>query len=137
MDITLPSGHKVTLRDQFLRGDRRRARPQQKVALGADGRPAYVEVPSDEDIIGRILRDMIVGWDVPQRLPREAETVELAQGILDTLPDEDYEVLMEAVRPFFLKVTRPDTGSQDPNSRPGDTGTSSSAAQDGQGTLSI
>lgn len=139
MEITLPkSGKHVTLRDTFLRGDRRRAKPGNRVVFAADG-TRYAEVPSDDEVIGRILRDMIVAWDVPQPLPRDAQTEEMAQGILDTLDDDDYAEMAKAVMPFFRKVMGTDGqgAKEDPNSPSSATGTPSSAAQDGQETLTI
>ena len=49
-----------------------------------------MDLSVEDNVTGAILRQMIVAWDVPQPLPRDAQTDDLAQGILDTLDDEDY-----------------------------------------------
>ena len=136
MEVKLPSGGTVHLRDTFLRGDRRHARPGNKVVFGPNGN--YTQLPSDDEVIGRILQSVITGWDLPHPIPSSAPNDETAQKILDQLPDDDYEVLSQAVRPFFDRVMR--TGKEDgedPNSPPGGTGTSGPAKPDGQETLTI
>jgi len=138
VQVKLPSGHTVDMLDIFTRGIRRRARPGQRVTFAADG-TRHVDLPSEDDVKGRILRDVITGWDFEDKpLPRNAPSEEAAQAVLDTLTDADYEKLCEAIEDFFRRVMRADEGgSEDPNSRPGGTGTSGAARPDGQETLSI
>lgn len=136
MEVKLPSGGTVHLRDTFKRGDRRRARPGNKVIFGTNGN--YTQLPSDDEVIGRILQSVITGWDLPHPVPANAPNDEAAQRILDELDDDDYEVLAEAVRPFFDKVMRSGKAEdEDPNSSSGGTGISGPAKPDGQETLSI
>jgi hypothetical protein len=137
LEVTLPSGHTVHMVDQFLRGMRRRARPGQRVTFTADGQ-RHVDLPSEDDVKGRILRDAITGWDFGDKpLPRDAPSEEAAQSVLDTLEDDDYEELCKAIEPFFKRVMGSEGAPEDPNSRSGGTGTSGAAKPDGQETLSI
>jgi hypothetical protein len=137
LEITLPSGASATLRDTFLRGDRRAARRALKLTIDSDG-TRHMDLSVEDNVTGALLRQMIVSWTIPQPVPRDAQTDELAQGILDAIDDDDYAALAKEVRPYYLKVMRSGgVEDEDPNSPSGATGTSGSAAQDGQGTLTI
>ena len=131
LDITLPSGHHVTLRDTFMRGDVVAARKALKFDMDADG-TRHMDLSVDEAVNGAIMRAMIIGWDFPSPLPREAATAELADGVLNTVLDaDDDEALTRALRPWYLKVMRRG-GDEDPNSRSGATVISISAEPAGQ-----
>ena len=135
MDIHLPSGHMVTLRDKFMRADRVAAKRALKIDIDPDG-TRHMDFAVDEEVNGAILREMITGWDFPSPLPREAATPALAEGILNSvLDDDDTEVLNKAVRPYYLRIVRVTPEDENPNSRPGATVISISAEPGGQGIL--
>lgn len=108
MEVTLPSGYTATLRDAFLRGDRRDAQRALKVVISADG-SRMIEGSIKTEIAGRILRRMLVSWTVPQPLPSQAAAEHLAENILDMLSDEDAEALERAVDPWIERVLRADS----------------------------
>ena len=129
MRVDLPSGHWAELRDNLLRGDVRFARKAMKITFDRDD-ARTVDLSFEDDVTGALLYRMIVAWDVGQTLPRNAQTLELAQGILDMLDDEDYKALAKAVRPMYLKVMeRPADDEESPKGGSGDTGISSSDGQ--------
>ncbi len=105
MKVALPSGGTAEFRDTLLRGDVRDARKGIVVVIGPDGSQRSDGSITDE-ITGRMIRKMLISWDVGQPLPRDAQTDDLAQAILDKLPDEDYEALEKAVGPWVEKVMR-------------------------------
>jgi hypothetical protein len=106
------------------------------VVFGKDGN--YTQLPSDDEVTGRILQSVITAWTLPHPLPSAAPNDEMAQKILDQIPDDDYELMAKAVRPFFDRVMNiGGEEKEDPNSPSGATGTSGPGAQDGQETLSI
>ena len=106
MKVDLPSGGTAEFRDTLLRGDVRDARKGIVVVIGPDGSQRSDGSLTDE-ITGRIIRRMLVAWDVPGLpLPRNAQTEDHSQGILDKLDDDDYEALERAVGPWVEKVMR-------------------------------
>jgi hypothetical protein len=136
LDLTLPSGHHVQLRDTFMRADRIAAKRALKIDIDPDG-TRHMTAALEEEVNGAILREMIVQWDFASPLPRDAATPALAEGILNSvLDDDDTEALNKAIRPFFVKVMRTAPEAEDPNSRPGATVISISAEPAGQETPS-
>ena len=106
MKVDLPSGGTAEFRDTLLRGDVRDARKGIVVVIGPDGSQRSDGSLTDE-ITGRIIRKMLISWEgTGQPLPRDAQTDDLAQAILDRLPDEDYEAMEKAVGPWVEKVMR-------------------------------
>jgi hypothetical protein len=133
MRVDLPSGHWAELRDNLLRGDVRFARKAMKITIDRDD-ARTVDLSFEDEVTGALLYRMIVGWDIGQTLPRNAQTLELAQGILDMLDDQDYKALAKAVRPMYLKVMeRPADDEDTPKGAFDGTGTSSSAALESPG----
>lgn len=102
MQVALPSGHSATFRDTFLRGDVREARRGMVFVIGPDGSRT-----SDgsflDGITGRMIGRMLVEWDLGTR-PGDCATEELAQQVLDALPEDDYAALEAAVGPWVEKV---------------------------------
>jgi hypothetical protein len=125
LHVDLPSGHHAELRDDLLRGDVRFAKKAMKIRVSEDR--SYITDPSlEDDVTGALLYRMIVSWDIGQSVPRQAQTLDLAQGILDLLPDEDYKALAQAVRPFYLRVMERPAEEEGPKEESGNTVTSSS-----------
>ena len=133
MDITLPSGHTAVIRDQFLRGDRRMANRVIEVSASADGSYRVNMGVIGDDVTDALLKRMLIGWDYPQTLPRDAANDPIAQKILDELPDDDYEALAAAVKPWYDKVMEFGQDVPDPKSGSAGTGTGSSAAPEPPG----
>ncbi len=137
MRVELPSGHFAEIRDKMMHGDVRYAKKAAKFRVSRAG-DSDVDLSFEDEITGAILYRMLVQWDIPQTLPREAQTLDLALGILDMLEEDDFRALRKAVRPFYLQVMdRPDD-EESPKDGSGPTAISSSANQEhpGQQTLS-
>jgi hypothetical protein len=112
VEVSLPSGHTATLRDQFMRGDRRDAEHGIVIVVNADG-SRRIEGGLASSVTGRILRRMIVAWSYPDRpVPSAAGTDELGQRILDGLPDDDAEALERAIDPWVQRVIAPNRGPE-------------------------
>ena len=110
MELTLPSGHKVQIRDQFTRGDRREAQRGLVVVRQPDG-TSRMEGSPFTDIAGRILRRMIVSWDFPGiPVPSQAAGDHLQENLLDNLDDDDWETLERAVAPWVNRIIRTQDG---------------------------
>jgi len=104
MHVPLPSGKSATFRDTLLRGDIRGARKGMVFLINADG--SRRSDGSFLDIVtGNIIRAMLVAWDYGE-LPRNAQSDELAQQMLDQLPEDDYAALERAVGPWVERVMR-------------------------------
>jgi len=133
MRVDLPSGHWAELRDNLLRGDVRFARKAMKITFDRDD-ARTVDLSFEDDVTGALLYRMIVAWDIGQTLPRNAQTLELAQGILDLLDEADYKALATAIRPMYLKVMeRPADDEESPKGASGDTVISSSGGLESPG----
>ena len=109
MRVTLPSGTTAEFRDTFLRGDARNARKGMQFIINADG-SRHTDGSFMDDITGRVISTMLIGWDNGQPLPSGAVTDELKQKILDGLDDDDYAALEKAVGPWVERVMRRETG---------------------------
>lgn len=134
MEISLPSGNTVSLRDQFMRGDLVAAKRALKITIEQDG-SRHMTGAIEDEVIGAILRSMITGWTFPSPLPSQTASAELAEGVLNSVLDSaDYDVIVKAVQPFTQKVLRTPQ-SENPNSKSGTTVISISAEPDGQETL--
>ncbi len=108
MEVVLPSGRTAVFRDAFLGGDRREAKRGLKVVISPDG-SRMVEGTIADDVSARLIRRMLVSWDVPGTpVPGEAQSEFLAQQILDSLDEEDLAALEAAVQPWARRVLRPD-----------------------------
>ena len=106
MDVTLPSGQTVTLRDVFTRGDRVEAQRGLSVVVQPDG-TQRLDGATTSEVAGRILRQMITGWSFPGPWPAQAGTRELGDRILNDLTDDDATALEDAIDPWVKRVTRP------------------------------
>jgi hypothetical protein len=101
--VELHDGNHAELRDQLTGGDRRRAKAAISVTVGGDEARTFTGELEDK-INYALLRGLIVSWSIPQTLPRNAASPEVADGILDDLPIEDIEALCAAVRPHYDRV---------------------------------
>jgi hypothetical protein len=123
--VDLPSGHWAELRDQMLHGDVRFAKKAAKFRVSRAG-DSDVDLSFEDEVTGAILYRMLVQWDVGQALPRTAQNLELALGILDMLEEDDFAALRKAVRPFYLKVMERPAEEESPKDGSGNTEISSS-----------
>lgn len=101
MEVTLPSGNKVTLRDQFMRGDRREAERALVIVRSPDG-SSRMEGSPFSDVAERILRSMIIAWDFGPA-PREAQS-HLQERMFDNLSDDDFTALQKVVAPWANRI---------------------------------
>ena len=92
MRVDLPSGHWAELRDQMLHGDVRFAKKAAKFRVSRAG-DSDVDLSFEDEVTGAILYRMLVQWDVGQALPRTAQNLELALGILDMLEEDDFAAI--------------------------------------------
>lgn len=109
MEVTLPSGGKATFRDVLLRGDIRTARKGMVFLINADG-SRRSDGSFLDTVTGNMIRSMLVEWTLGPK-PGDAQSEELAQQILDQLPEDDYAALEKAVGPWVERVMR--MGQQD------------------------
>ncbi len=106
MEVTLSGGRTAVFRDQFLGGDRREAKRGLKVVISPDG-SRMVEGTIADDVSARLIRRMLVSWDIPGTpVPGDASSEFLAQQILDGLDEADLAVLEKAVAPWAARVMR-------------------------------
>ena len=106
MEVTLPSGNTAQFRDVLLRGDIRAARKGMVFLINADG-SRRSDGSLLDTVTGHMIRSMMISWSFSgQPLPSQASTDELAQQILDQLPEDDYAALEKAVGPWVERVMR-------------------------------
>lgn len=97
MDITLPSGATVTLRDKLTAKDKFDV--QAAIRLSLDTTTGLQESSGSlvNDMRNALLRQVILSWSFTWPLPS-------AGGTLDDLDLDDYNVLADAVEPMLQKV---------------------------------
>jgi hypothetical protein len=110
MEIVLPSGHKVTLKDKLKRGDRVDGEQAVAIVIGADG-SRRVDGAIASAVTARLLRRAILWWDFDGPWPSQASSFELGQRILDDLDEDDAAALEAAVEPWVQKVLAPNRGN--------------------------
>jgi hypothetical protein len=103
MDVALPDGQTATFRDEFFRGDRREARRGMVFITAPDG-SRRTDGALIEDLTGRIITRMLVGWTLELPLPGTAQSEDLQQKILDRVPSRTVRVLEHAVQPWVSEV---------------------------------
>lgn len=106
MHVDLPSGHKAEFRDQLLRGDVRDARKGIVVVIAPDGSRTS-DGSFMDTITGRLITRMLVAWDYDAGqfpLPSSCSSDDLAQRVLDQLPDDDYAALEAAAGPWVERL---------------------------------
>jgi hypothetical protein len=130
--VELPSGHFAELRDHMLHGDVRFAKKAAKFRVSRGG-DSDVDLSFEDEVTGAILYRMLIQWDVPQQLPRDAQNLDLALGILDMLEEDDFAALRKAVRPFYLKVMERPAEEESPKEESGLTAISSYAGPEPDG----
>jgi hypothetical protein len=98
--VELHDGEHAELRDTLTGGDRRRAKAAVEITIhGDESRKITAEL--EDRINYALLRHLIVSWSLPQTLPRDAASAEIADQILDDLPLEDVEALCLAIKPAY------------------------------------
>lgn len=103
MRVELHDGNYAEIRDQLTGGDRRRAKAAIEITIGGDESRRFTAELEDR-INYALLRQLIVSWSIPQTLPRNASSIEVADQILDDLPLEDVEALAAAIKPMYDRV---------------------------------
>jgi hypothetical protein len=101
--VELHDGNHAELRDVLTGGDRRRAKAAIEVTIGGDDSRHFTAEMEDR-INYALLRQLILSWSIPQTLPRNAASPEIADAILDDLPLEDIEELCTAIKPMYDRV---------------------------------
>jgi hypothetical protein len=100
VEITLPSGASVTVKDNTPPGDRFAVQDSVEVTVGADGvtRVQGAQASQWKAFLARV----ITGWSYPAPLPSQDIRV------LDSYPetDEDIDALDDALAARFERVTR-------------------------------
>jgi len=114
MNVDLPSGQKVELRDKLKAKDRFAAQAAMRIHMTAEG---------DQDATGAIVNDMrnallttlIQSWTVTgddgqvMPIPKEAPVVNAMTGetrdVLGEMDIDDYNALADAIQPLMNKVT--------------------------------
>lgn len=99
MEIPLPSGASITVKDNASPGDKRATRGAVKVSV-EDGKTL---IEGSEDQWPAFLGRIITAWSYPVPIPAEA-----GLHVLDEYPDkeEDDDALHDALQERFDRVTR-------------------------------
>jgi len=103
MDVALPHGQTAQFRDVLMRGDIREARRGMVFVTNADG-SRRTDGAFMDDLTGRIIARMLVGWSLDSPLPGNAQGEHLTQQILDRLDAETYSALEDAVVPWLDRI---------------------------------
>jgi hypothetical protein len=114
LNVDLPSGQKVEVRDKLKAKDRFAAQAAMRVHMTADG---------EQDATGAIVNDMrnalltslVQSWTVTgddgqvMPIPREAPVINAMTGetrdVLGEMDIDDYNALADAIQPLMNKVT--------------------------------
>ena len=104
MRVELHDDNHAELRDTLTGGDRRRAKAAIEVTVSGDSDTRTFTAELEDRIYYALLRQLIVSWSIPQTLPRNAATKEIADQIIDDLPLEDLEALVAAVKPMYDRI---------------------------------
>lgn len=106
MRVALSNERWAEFRDHLMRGDVRGVRKGMIFITGPDG-TRRADAGMLDELTGNLITAMLIDWhpDLGPK-PREAQSQELAQQILDRLDEDDYAVLEKAVGPWVEKVLR-------------------------------
>jgi hypothetical protein len=103
--VELSGDHYAELREQMNGNDRRAARAAIEITINGDESRQFTAEMEDK-IMTALLRRMILSWSLPQTLPRDAVSPEIAGEIIGNLPVDDVDALYDAVRPFYDRVVQ-------------------------------
>jgi hypothetical protein len=104
LDVTLPSGNTISFRDEMWRADIRRIRRGTKFVTAADG-SRVMDAAFVDDLAGRIVTEMMVTWSWGPPTPKDAQSEDLAQRMLDErLNGADWRMLLLAIRPWIDEI---------------------------------
>jgi hypothetical protein len=101
--VELSGDHYAELREGMNGNDRRAARAAIEITINGDESRQFTAEMEDK-IMTALLRRMILSWTLPQSLPRDAVSPEVAGEIIGNLPIEDVDALYDAVRPHYDRV---------------------------------
>lgn len=104
MRVELHDNNWAEIRDQLTGGDRRRAKAAIEITVSGDSDSRTFTAELEDRINYALLRQLIVSWSFQQTLPRNASSVEVADGILENLFLEDIEALCAAIKPMYERV---------------------------------
>ena len=102
MIVSLTGGHEAELRERLQGGDVRLGREAIKFHFKEDG-SRELDGALELRVKTALLRRLIVRWDIPGLPPRLDDAVDPV-SVLDSLDEEDYTALMEAIQPAYDKV---------------------------------
>lgn len=108
MIIPLLNGHECEIRDRLQGGDFRCGREAIKFEFRDDG-SRQLDGGMELRVKTALLTRLIARWDIPGLPPRLADAVDPV-AVLDSLDEEDYNALMEAVQPAYDKVMESNRG---------------------------
>lgn len=94
----------VSFRDEMWRADLRAIRKGTKFVTGPDG-SRVADASFLDDITGRIVMQMIVSWSFGPPTPKDCQSEDLAQRMLDEkLSGKDWTALQMALSPWIDEV---------------------------------
>lgn len=116
MEVTLPSGATVTLRDKVTAKDKFAV--QRAITLSLDTTTMLQESSGGvvNDMRNALLTNLITAWTVPGPIPSQVPLGLDGQPVADPLGDmdlDDYQALADAVEPIMVKVV----GNPNPRGR--------------------
>lgn len=104
--VHLPSGNTADFRDTLMRADIVEARRGMKFVTAPDG-SRVTDGAFLDDLNGRVIRMMLVGWSFGGPLPRDGSSEEHRQRILNNALDEaDAAAMDDAVAPWVQRIMR-------------------------------
>lgn len=104
MEVKLPSGNTAQFRDVLMRGDIREARRGMKFVTGPDG-SRVMDGAFIHDLTDRVITIMLVDWSFGPPRPRDCQSQDLAQQLLDRTLDDDDSLAMDlAVAPWVDRI---------------------------------
>lgn len=108
MIIPLLNGHECELRERLQGGDFRTGREAIKFNFRDDG-SRELDGGMELRVKTALLTRLIARWDIPGLPPRLADAVDPV-AVLDSLDEEDYNALMDAVQPAYDRVMESNRG---------------------------
>ena len=106
MRVALPhAGGFAEFKDRMSRGDMVAARRAMVFVTGPDGSRSLAGDFLDK-VTAAVIRQMLVSWDTGLPTPRQVQTADLWDGILNELDEDDSDALDSAVGPWVERVMR-------------------------------
>jgi hypothetical protein len=100
--VELSGGRQAEIRDKLQGGDFRLAREAMKFHYAEDGSREF-DGSFELKVKCALITRLVTHWDVPGAPPRPQDAVD-PMFVLDSLDEDDYTALMEAVQPAYDKV---------------------------------